>query len=74
MTGRDCKHRVVIVRAVVLGWVASRFAPARDYPEAEVNRLPRHHRDFAVPRRYLVDRRPLGRTGGIYRRASQSFR
>jgi len=62
-------------REIVLRWLATRFEPGRAYAEAEVNRLLlRHHPDFAMVRRYLVDWGLLERSGGIYRRASQSLR
>ena len=54
-------------RRVVLVWLASRLEPGRRYTEAEVNQiLLRHHPDFAMTRRYLVDWGLVERVGGIY--------
>jgi hypothetical protein len=63
-------------RRIVLAWLASRFDEARRYTEADVNQLLlRHHPDFAMVRRYLVDLGLLERGGGFYwRAASQSFK
>jgi hypothetical protein len=43
-------------RLVVLDHLAGLFEPGRRYPEPEVNELlARHHPDYAMLRRYLVD-------------------
>jgi DNA-binding transcriptional ArsR family regulator len=57
-------------RLVVLRWLADQFRPGIRYPEAEVNEiLRRHHPDFALLRRSLVDAELMQRQGGIYWRA-----
>lgn len=57
-------------RQAVLTHVAARFAPGREYGEAEVNGiLQAVHSDHATLRRYLVDAGLLRRERGIYRRA-----
>lgn len=54
-------------RAVVVEWLAKRFAPGRRYPEREVNAvLAEVHEDVATLRRELVAFRLLGRQDGIY--------
>jgi biotin operon repressor len=56
-------------RDVILRWLADRFQPDRDYPEAAVNEtLERHHQDFATLRRELVGAGLMRRDGGVYRR------
>lgn len=60
-------------RRLVLGWVASRFEPGRQYPEREVNGiLLGVYDDPASLRRYLVDEGLLERDAGVYRRAEES--
>ena len=60
-------------RQPVLKWLATRFDPARQYPEAEVNALlQNHHPDCASLRRYLVDDGYLKREPGIYWRANST--
>lgn len=60
-------------RLKVLGWLAHRFEPGRDYPEAEVNvLLDGHEIDYAYLRRMLVDYGFLVRGGGIYRRTEST--
>jgi hypothetical protein len=62
-------------RAIVLRWLVGRFAPDIRYLESEVNQLLlRHHPDFAMLRRYLVDWGLLERAGGLYWRSSHSFK
>ena len=57
-------------REIVLRWLASRFDPGERLSESEVNRrLLRHHPDFAMLRRYLVDHGLLERARGIYWRS-----
>jgi hypothetical protein len=52
---------------VVLEWLAESFERGARYPEREVNeRLFRHHPDFAMLRRLLVDYGFLDRDHGIY--------
>ena len=51
-------------------FLAARFEPGRDYPEAEVNAiLADDAPDPATLRRLLVDHGRLSRAAGIYRRA-----
>jgi hypothetical protein len=58
---------------VVLAWLAGQFEAGRDYTEAEVNDLlSRHHEDFALWRRYLVDEGWMTRQRGIYRKLDRS--
>lgn len=58
---------------VVLAWLADQFEVGRDYTEAEVNdSLSRHHEDFALWRRYLVDEGWMTRQRGIYRKLERS--
>lgn len=55
---------------IVIQELLRRFAPGRDYPEREVNALPRvAHEDVATLRRELVDYGYLKRANGIYRMA-----
>ena len=57
-------------RQPVLKWLATRFDPAKRYPESEVNALlQNHHPDCASLRRYLVDDGYLQREHGIYWRS-----
>ena len=57
-------------RAAVLGHIAQRFEPGRDYAEPEVNSLLLSaHDDVAMIRRYLVDAGLLQRANNVYRRA-----
>ena len=57
------KKRVIILQRLV-----ERFAPARDYPEKEVNALLREaHEDVATLRRELVDYGFMTREAGVYR-------
>jgi hypothetical protein len=59
-------------RLIVLRWLAGRFEPGRQYAEREVNELlGRHHPDFAMLRRYLVDHALLARDHGVYWRPSE---
>jgi hypothetical protein len=61
------KKRVVVLRRLL-----ERFAPGRDYPEAEVNELLREaHDDVATLRRELVDYGFMVRDRGIYRLATE---
>jgi len=54
-------------RQPVLKWLATRFDPAKRYPESQVNALlQNHHPDCAALRRYLVDDGYLRRERGIY--------
>ena len=54
-------------RAVVLGWLAGRFAADRTYTEAEVGEvLRRHHPDVATLRRELVASGLMQRRDGRY--------
>jgi hypothetical protein len=56
-------------RRIVLEYVAGRFEPERQYPEAEVNELLKAlHDDHVSLRRYLVDEGLLRRKAGVYRR------
>lgn len=56
-------------RLILLRYLADRFAPGREYREAEVNAILRQaHEDYASLRRYLVDERLLTRSRGVYRR------
>ena len=60
-------------RLVVLRWLAEQLEPGRQYPEREVNELmKRHHPDFAMLRRYLVDHGLLERDHGIYCRPDRA--
>ena len=53
---------------VVLAWLAGHFDTGRTYTEAEVNALlARHHEDYALWRRYLVDDGWMTRERSIYR-------
>ena len=57
-------------REAVLAYVATRFAPARDYAELEVNSmLMSAADDVAMLRRYLIDAGLLTRDHGTYRRS-----
>ena len=52
---------------VILRWLADRFEFGVQYPEKQVNEiLSRHHPDYALLRRELVDRRYMRREKGIY--------
>lgn len=52
---------------ILLEWLAERFTPGERYAEREVNEiLTRHHEDYAMLRRYLVDHGLLAREQGIY--------
>ena len=52
---------------VILDYLATQFEFGRRYPEKEVNEiLRRHHEDFALLRRELVDFHYMGREGGVY--------
>jgi len=54
-------------RAVVLDWLARRFEPGRNFPEAAVNEmLDGHAVDAVTLRRYLVDATLLDRRAGVY--------
>jgi len=65
LPARDAKRRLV------LGWVAHRFEPRREYTEKEVNGvLLGVYDDVASLRRYLVDEGFLGREAGVYRRTA----
>ena len=56
-------------KLVVLRWLAQRFEPGVDYPEAQVNAMIKTaHDDFATLRRELYDNYLLNRADGIYRR------
>ena len=56
-------------REAVLTYVASRFKPGREYPEAEVNSLLLAAADdVASLRRALIDAGLLTRDRGVYRR------
>lgn len=58
-------------RLVVLGWLASGFAPDRLYAESEVNAiLGGHEVDHATLRRLLVDYGYLERERSVYRSAA----
>jgi hypothetical protein len=58
-------------RSIVLRWLAEDFEPERRYPEPEVNDLlRRHHPDYAMLRRYLVDHGLLARDHGVYWRGA----
>lgn len=62
-------------RMVVLKWLANKFDPGVDYPEAEVNaRIKRHHPDTATLRRELIEFRFMRRDHGIYRRIADDER
>ena len=57
-------------RAACLAYIAGRFEPGREYPEAEVNSLLLSaYDDVALIRRYLVDAGLLRRANNVYRRA-----
>jgi hypothetical protein len=61
------KKRVVVLRRLL-----ERFAPGRDYTEAEVNEMLREaHDDVATLRRELVDYGFMARDRGIYRLATE---
>ena len=61
------KKRVVVLRRLL-----ERFAPGRDYTEAEVNEMLRvAHDDVATLRRELVDYGFMARDRGIYRLATE---
>ncbi len=54
-------------RAVIVEWLAGRFAPGRRYTEREVNAiLAEVHEDVATLRRELIAFRHLGRQDGVY--------
>ena len=58
-------------RVIALQHLMERFAPDRDYPEQEVNRLlAEAHDDVATLRRELVDYGFMNRSGGVYRVAT----
>lgn len=60
-------------RALVLEWLAGRFAPGRRYSEAEVNGLLAGHEiDHATLRRYLIDAGLLDRAQGLYWRVERA--
>src|SRR5918993_3315237 len=61
------KKRVIVLRRLL-----ERFAPGRDYTEAEVNEMLREaHDDVATLRRELVDYGFMARDRGIYRLATE---
>jgi hypothetical protein len=52
---------------VLLKWVANRFETGRRYTEQEVNEIiQRHHPDYALFRREMVDNGLMERENGIY--------
>ncbi len=58
--------------AVILRWLAERFEYGVQYPEKQVNEiLTRHHPDYALLRRELVDRGYMRREKGIYWRIGE---
>jgi len=60
-------------RAVVLAWLADRFAADTAYPEAQVNAmLQRHHPDSATLRRELIGAGLLRREDNTYWRSNAS--
>ncbi len=60
-------------RIVVLRWLARKFAPDKNYSEADVNAiLKRHHDDPATLRREMIGYRMFERRHGIYRRLPES--
>jgi DNA-binding transcriptional ArsR family regulator len=60
-------------RAVILAWLADRFAPDRRYREAEVNEIiKRHHPDTATLRRELIGGGWMAREAGVYWRLPAS--
>ncbi len=59
--------------AVILRWLAERFEYGVQYPEKQVNEiLTRHHPDYALLRRELVDRGYMRREKGIYWRIGET--
>jgi ubiquinone/menaquinone biosynthesis C-methylase UbiE/predicted transcriptional regulator len=57
-------------RLVILEWLAGKFEPDRQYPEAELNEvIRRYHEDTASLRRDLVGWKFLQRKEGVYWRA-----
>jgi predicted transcriptional regulator len=60
-------------RAVVLAWLADRFAPDARYPEAAVNEIiKRHHPDSATLRRELIGGGWMARENNVYWRLPAS--
>ena len=60
-------------RAVILAWLADRFAPDARYPEVAVKEIiKRHHPDSATLRRELIGGGWMARENGIYWRLPAS--
>lgn len=60
-------------RIVVLKWLARKFASSREYSEAEVNAILKHHHDDAATlRREMIGCRMFERSRGIYRRLPET--
>src|SRR5579872_3363883 len=60
-------------RWAILKWLASRFDPALEYTENQLNQIiKRHHWDTATLRREMIGYRMLARSKGIYRRLAES--
>lgn len=58
--------------AVILRWLADKFEYGVQYPEKQVNEIiTRHHPDYALLRRELVDRGLMRRERGVYWRVPQ---
>jgi len=59
---RSFKKKMVLVH-----WLAAKFEPGVRYSEKEVNEIiKRHHEDYALFRREMVDARLMQREAGIY--------
>lgn len=60
-------------RAVIMRWLAERFAHGQDYPEKELNAvLARYHEDVATLRRELIAFGLFERARQVYRRKEES--
>ncbi len=58
---------------VVLDWLVERFEYGKQYPEKQVNEtLKRHHEDYALLRRALVDYGYMAREKGVYWRLERT--
>lgn len=59
---RSLKKKMVLVR-----WLAGKFEPGTRYTEKEINEIiQRHHEDYALFRREMVDARIMDREAGVY--------
>ena len=59
--------RVIETQRLILRWFADKFEMDTQYPEKQVNEIIlRHHADYALIRRELVDWKFMAREKGIY--------